>query len=289
MEALWAKARVGGIKMDQLAKGHTDPEKLRDELLQMFTGFESAFRKDYPLMWISTLLAPLVVSLALLAFFWIAIDGAYALKVVNHAFVTFFVLGRFVLLAGVEGAAADKTSWLTMKPSELFGLVTYLDFMTALFVTFHMGVLFRLPVIGPKLAMLVWDGKFFMQSQPWVKRMAFLGLVGFVMFPTSTTGSIGGSIFGRLLGLSRWNTVCGVLLGSLLGNGLMYAFAKQINRYLADNWTIRILGILFIVVVCVLFEMRYRAIKKKYLESPEGSDGILSDVAAAKENESEDS
>jgi uncharacterized membrane protein len=183
-----------------------------------------------------------------------------------------------VLLAGVEGAAADKTAWLTMSPRELFGLVTYLDVMTALFVTFHMGVLFRLPWLGPKLAMLVWDGKFFMKSQPWVKRMAFLGLVGFVMFPSSTTGSIGGSIFGRLLGLSRWNTVFGVLLGSVLGNSLMFAFAKQINKYFADNWTIRILGLLAIVAVVILFELRYRAIKKKYLESPEES---MIDVAAA--------
>lgn len=260
--------------MDQLANGNQDPEKLRDELLQMFSGFEASFRKDYPILWRSTLLAPLVVSLALLAFFWLAFGPGYAFKVVNHAFLTFFVLGRFIVLAGMEGAAAEKFS-LSMSPGELFGLVTYLDFMTALFVTFHMGILFRVPWLGPKLAMLVWDGKFFMESQPWVKRMAFAGLVGFVMFPTSTTGSIGGSIFGRLLGLSRWMTVTGVLLGSLLGNALMYAFSKQINKYVADNWTIRILGILFIIMVCVLFEMRYRAIKKKYLESPEAMSGNL--------------
>lgn len=277
--------------MDQLAKGHTNPEKLRDELLQMFTGFEAAFRKQYPILWLSTLLAPVVVSLLLLGFFWLTFDGSYALKVVNHAFLTFFVLGRFVVLAGMEGAAADKFS-LSMSPAELFGLVTYLDFMTALFVTFHMGFLFRLPWLGPKLAMLVWDGKFFMDSQPWVKRMAFLGLVGFVMFPTSTTGSIGGSIFGRLLGLGRWTTVGGVLLGSLLGNGLMYIFAKQINRYFQDNWTIRIIGIVAIVVVCVLFEMRYRKIKQKYLEGeglPNISDKTNDSDAASSDAASQDS
>ena len=128
--------------------------------------------------------------------------------------MAFFVLGRFIILMGFEGDVADKFN-VAMKPGELFAMVTYMDFMTALFVTFHMGFLFRMPYVGPKVATLVWDGKFIMDAQPWVKRMAFLGLVLFVIFPTSTTGSIGGSIFGRLLGLSRFLTVTGVLLGSI--------------------------------------------------------------------------
>jgi len=151
-------------------------------------------------------------------------------------------------------------------------LVTYLDFIVALFVTFHMGVLFRIPKVGPKLAMLVWDGKFFMDSQPWIKRMAFAGLVGFVIIPFSTTGSIGGSILGRLLGLSRWTTVAGVLCGSVLGNGIMYVFARQINKYLEDNWTFRIIGLLLIVVICFLLEWRYRAVKNRYIQNQNSSE-----------------
>ena len=103
--------------------------------------------------------------------------------------------------------------------------------------------------------------------------MAFAGLVGFVIIPFSTTGSIGGSILGRLLGLSRWTTVFGVLLGSLLGNGIMYAFAKQINKYLEDNWTFRIIGLLLIVAICFLLEWRYRAVKNKYIQDQTAGDG----------------
>jgi hypothetical protein len=245
-----------------------NPEQLRDQLHSMFAGFEKQFRKERPFLWRATLLAPVVVSATLLGLLWIVNGFTYAASVLFHATATFFVLGRFVLLAGVDGASSQPI-WgmeLTMSPGELFALVTYLDFMTALFVTFHMGILFKIPKVGPKLAMLVWDGKFFMDSQPWIKRMAFAGLVTFVIFPTSTTGSIGGSIFGRLLGLSRWATVGGVLLGSLLGNTIMYAFAKQINKYLEDNWTLRVVGLLIIVLVCVAFEWRYRKVKDKYIQ-----------------------
>lgn len=242
-----------------------NPEQLRDQLHSMFAGFEKQFRKDRPFLWQATLLAPVVVSLAILIVLCFIQGPGYALKVVNHALLTFFVLGRFVLLAGVEGGSG-AVSKIAMSPGELFGVVTYLDFMTALFVTFHMGVMFRIPKVGPKLAMLVWDGKFFMDSQPWIKRMAFAGLVTFVIFPSSTTGSIGGSIFGRLLGLSRWATVLGVLLGSLLGNSIMYAFAKQINKYLEDNWTLRIIGLVIIIVGCIAFEWRYRKVKDRYMQ-----------------------
>ena len=244
-----------------------DASQLRDQLSAMFFTFEQQFRAERPVLWWATLLAPVVLTISILVLLSVINGPGYALKCVNHALLTFFVLGRFVLLAGMEGEVTERVAKIAMRPSELFFLVTYLDFIVALFVTFHMGIMFRIPKIGPKLAMLAWDGKFFMDSQPWIKRMAFLGLVGFVIIPFSTTGSIGGSILGRLLGLSRWTTVGGVLLGSILGNGIMFAFAKQINKHLEDNWTFRIVGLLVIVAICVLLEWRYRAVKNKYMKN----------------------
>ena len=243
-----------------------DAGQLRDQVNSMFSGFEKQFRAERPILWWATLLSPLIMTLSVLGLLTVVQGPGYASKCISHALLTFFVLGRFVLLAGIEGEVTEKVAKIAMKPSELFVLVTYLDFMVALFVTFHLGILFKLPKVGPKLAMLAWDGKFFMDSQPWIKRMAFAGLVGFVIIPFSTTGSIGGSILGRLLGLSRTATVLGVLLGSLLGNGIMYLFAKQINKYLQDNWTFRLIGLLIIVVICVLLEWRYRAVKNKYMQ-----------------------
>ncbi len=250
-----------------------DVGQLRDQLHSMFAGFEKQFRAERPILWWATLLSPLILTVTVLGVLSVIQGPGYAYKCVSHALLTFFVLGRFVLLAGIEGETTEAVAKIAMRPSELFFLVTYLDFIVALFVTFHMGILFRIPKIGPKLAMLVWDGKFFMDSQPWIKRMAYLGLVGFVIIPFSTTGSIGGSILGRLLGLSRWTTVSGVLLGSVLGNGIMYMFAKQINKYLEDNWTFRIIGLLLIVLICVMLEWRYRAVKNKYIQDQTAEDG----------------
>lgn len=253
--------------MDRISKNAKNPESLRKELVRSFANFESSFRKRFPLIWTLTLILPVVLTGLILVFMGLIHGWEFPRKVVYHAFLTFFVLGRFIILVGLEGDALGKVE-VAMKPSELFAMVTYMDFMTALFVTFHMNFLFRTPVVGPKVATLVWDGKFIMDAQPWVKRMAFFGLVLFVIFPTSTTGSIGGSIFGRLLGLSRVLTVIGVLIGSILGNAVMYAFSKQINQYIgAENYWLKIAGVVIIVVVVVLLELRYQHVKKKYLDS----------------------
>jgi hypothetical protein len=251
--------------MNSQVLSSTDPDQLQKELVGSFTKFERSFRERFPVIWIATLLAPIVASALLLLFFGLTCGWGYAGRLVSHALLTFFVFGRFIILSGAE-AAEGEVYKILMSPLELFGLVTYLDFMTALFVTFHMGFLFRVPLLGPKIAMLVWDGKFVMDAQPWIRRFAFLGLVGFVMFPSSTTGSIGGSIFGRLLGLSRFATVGGVLLGSILGNGAMFLLSKELNKYISkDDIWLKVVGALLIVAACVALEWRYRHVKKKFL------------------------
>ena len=132
--------------MDQLANYSDDPKELRQQLLGSFNEFEASFRKKYPVIWLTTLIGPLLITIALLIFFGLTMGWAYPQKLIYHAFLTAVILGRFVILVGMEGEAHDSYN-ISMQPYELFGLVTYLDFMVALFVAFdhdhfhvrHMG------------------------------------------------------------------------------------------------------------------------------------------------------
>ena len=254
--------------MERLATDRAkSPESLRSELVRSFNVFERQFRKTYPVLWLITLVGPAVMTAVLLLALGLIYGWEYPSKIVSHALLTFFVFGRFVIILGsTEAAATTEGGYdISMQSFELFSMVTYMDFMVALFVTFHMGVIFRLPFVGEKIATIVSDGKYIMESQPWIRRVAFFGLIVFVIFPTSTTGSIGGSIFGRLLGLGRFLTVTGVLIGSVLGNGLMYVFSHQINQYIdPNNWLLKVAGVLIIVLIFVMLEVRYRRMKNKY-------------------------
>ena len=243
-----------------------DPRELQIQIATSYARFERDFRRRYPFFWWFTLFSPMIIFGGTLSFIGVVWGFDLARNYLIAGIVTFVVLGRFVILGGtekeqLEGFFADYS----LSPFQLFSMVTIMDFAVALFVAFHIGFMFRLPWLGPKVSMLVSDGKYLMEKQPWIKRLSFIGLICFVVFPSSTTGSIGGSIFGRLLGFGRVVTVLGVLIGSLIGNGLMLFFAKQINRIIpADSVWIKLIGVAIIVFVLVFLEWRFQRVKKKY-------------------------
>jgi membrane protein insertase Oxa1/YidC/SpoIIIJ len=69
--------------------------------------------------------------------------------------------------------------------------------------------------------------------------------------------------------------VLGVLFGSVIGNAIMYAFSKQINQYVGrENYWLKIAGIVLIIGLVVLMELRYRHVKNKYLNSEQGTEGL---------------
>ncbi|QDU64852.1 hypothetical protein Pan216_57450 [Planctomycetes bacterium Pan216] len=237
-------------------------------------GFEESFRRDYPLLWLMTLIGPFVLTVVLvllLAMVW----GPHRVgQLLGTSVVTFFFLGKFVILAGIDHSS-EVPQFLT--PFELFLMVLYMDLMVALVLVFHTGFLFKIPYLGSRLRDLVDDGRFILQSNPWMRQVTFLGIIAFVMFPLSATGSVGGSIFGRLLGMGRLATFVGISIGSVLGCALMYYGAGAINRYVGqDNPLLKISGFLVVIGLVVLLNLRYRRLKEGHQRAmnerlPEGA------------------
>ncbi len=226
-------------------------------LLLVEANFEVAFRRDYPVIWLATLVGPLVITLAILALLWVVLGGGYVQRLVGSAAATFFFFGKFVILGGRAGEAADVRDFFT--PLQLTLMVVYMDLAVASLLVFHAGFLFKLPLLGKRLIELAEDGAWILRSHPWLKRATFIGLVAFVMFPLAATGSVGGAIFGRLLGMSRAAAFFGIALGSLLGCGLMYYGAALINQYLDRNDPVlQIGGLAIIVMLIILLNARYR-------------------------------
>lgn len=247
------------------AREEDDPVLLQQQIRQSFEQFERSFRKRWPLVWLLTLVGPFVLSAAILAVIYLTAGQAVAWRVLGTATATFFFFGRFVILGGHEGQLHEVTGFLTSE--QLFLMVTYMDLMVAVLVTFHLGFLFRLPLIGPKIADLVVDGQYILSQHRWMKRATLAGLVLFVTFPLAATGSIGGAVFGRLLGLSRVATLLGILAGSLLGNSIMYFGSDALNAWLDKrNPVVQYGGLVVIALVIVLLERRYRAMKRRFAE-----------------------
>jgi Putative small multi-drug export protein len=223
-----------------------------------------AFRREHPILWWLTLLGPFVLTGLILYLVWEFAGVNKFWHLISTALVTFFGLGKFVILGGTEGDLLDSQAFFTSD--QLVALVLYMDFMTACVLTSHMGFLFNLPVLGGKLRALVDDGEFILESNPWMKRATTIGLIAFVMFPLAATGSVGGSIFGRLLGMTRLRTFICLAIGNILGCGLMYFAGGLITKYVGrDNPWLLIGGIAVIVSILVFLNNRYNQLKSKKL------------------------
>lgn len=246
-------------------------QALRAELQASFLEFEAGFRRNYPVQWWSTLVGPWVLTVVILLVIYAAAGVKYTLSLLGFALAAFVFFGRFVILGGVQGSFRDVGEIMTSE--QICLMVTYMDVMVALVLAFHVGFLFRVPYIGPKILELVADGELILSLQPWMKRLTFWGLVAFIAFPLAATGSVGGAIFGRLLGLSRWNTFWGSVIGAVIGNGLMLAFSEAVIKSgIRDHWITNYGGLVLIVLIIVGLERRYAALKKQFLEEAEAAE-----------------
>lgn len=241
-----------------------DTKLVTDEQSTSEEGVVGEFEHDSDSLWrqnrtlaIATLIGPVLLTATVVGA--IALSGGIdvARRLVLTALATFFVLGRFVILSGAENTAG-------LTPGQLGLMVFYMDVMTAIVVSFHAGSLFRIPWLGKRLRVLMHDGRVLLTGNRWMRRTTFLGIIAFVMFPLASSGSVGGSLFGRLLGLSRAATFFGVVIGSFLGCVTMYYGANFINQQLGQsNPMVRWGGVLLLVALMALLGRRYRSVSRR--------------------------
>jgi hypothetical protein len=233
----------------------------RVALLHHFEEFERNFRRDHFPLWLGTLVGPWLASIVAMAAVYVLCGAQYFRYLMGAAVASFLFAGRFIIpLQGVADVGP-------LRPEHLFWMVTYQDVVVALFMAFHVGFLFRLPWIGPKFLELTADGELILSLQPWMRRLTFSGLVAFIAFPLAATGSVGGAIFGRLLGLSRWATFWGSVIGAVIGNWLMLSCSRTMLKYLPeDSWAVKLGGPLIILAIIVVLERRYAAMKRQFLK-----------------------
>ncbi len=226
---------------------------------------EVEYRRALPLVWWATLLVPPAVTAAALAATWLARGWEAAAGIVGLAVSSLF-LGKFIILGGSNGSPIPLTR------EGLAAMVVVMDLMTACWFVFHLDVMQRVPVLGPRFTLLVAGGESLLARFPWVRRTAFVGLVAFVMIPFAMTGSVGGAILARLCGVGRGAAFAAIGLGSVLGAGAIYLGGTAITAVLPrDNPAWKIGGGVVLVAVILFLNWRYsRLARTVRVVSPAG-------------------
>lgn len=221
---------------------------------------EESLRKAHPAIWLLTLLGPPLSVLLLLGLVGLAAGSKSLHHLLVTMLATFFFFGRFIILAGADPETVQYRQFFT--PAQLAMLVFFMDSVTAILVAFHMNLLFRLPFLGTRLKLLTREGELLIESQKWMRRMTFLGVLVFVMVPLASTGSIGGALLGRLLGLTRLRAFAAVLVGSAFGCLLMYRGADVMHRcFDRDNPLVMGIAAGTVTALILLLNWRYRKLR----------------------------
>jgi uncharacterized membrane protein len=207
-------------------------------------------RRESPRWWWGSLIGPPLSAVVIVAVLAGVMGVEYARGVVARALLSFFLIGRFVIMEPTTAMSAEA----------LLALVLYMDLAAGIFCASHAAVLFRLPWVGRRLSVLVDDSETIADSEGWTRRALFAALVLFVAMPLTATGSVGGAVLGRLLGLGRALTIPAVVVGSLLTSSVMYSGAAAVRRWVQpDDPLLKWLGVATLVVVLGFLGSRYRA------------------------------
>lgn len=238
----------------------------REAMIASLEQYEHRFRKEKFWLWLLTLIGPWIASLLYLGIYYVLTDAKHTWALLIAAALAFGAAGRFII--PLQETIPDLGDWSNLLTSEeMFWWVSFQDVMVALFLSVHIGFMFRLPYLGHKIAELTVDGELILSHHPWMRRFTFLGLLAFIAFPLAATGSAGGAIFGRLLGLSRRAIFWGSAIGGVIGNAGMYYLSKSALRYLPqDSKLVQWGGVITIVLIMVFLERRYAAMKREFLK-----------------------
>jgi uncharacterized membrane protein len=202
--------------------------------------------------------APFVSTVLILVAIAIFSDAgvAAARDVAGNAILSFVALGKFLVVRGISPRG--------FTPWELAIIVFYLDLAVAFFLTFNLDHAYRIPGFGRRLEALQRYGSEVLGERPWLRKLTSLGVVLFVMFPLTGTGAIGGSLFGRLLGLGRLRTYSSIAVGSAIGCFGMAALADFVATLIPEEvrnslW-FEMIGIVLIALLILFLLLRSRKI-----------------------------
>lgn len=244
-----------------------------DPLLAGEMRYGENLKRTNPGLWWGTLVGPLAATVSMLVVAVVVRGLDFVVNLCVSAAMIFFGLGRAVMFVGRDGATdvQDLAAWERvlrgMTVAELGLLIVWMDVLVAFLIVFHASYIYRIPKVGPAMLALQEDGQFILSQHPWLRRFAWLGLIAFVAFPFAATGSIGGSIVGRILGLSRWATLTGVILGSIVSTAAAFAVTNSVKKtsLFSDNnpWVI-VGSIVVIVGLFALMNWRYQRMKKRW-------------------------
>ncbi len=194
----------------------------------------------------------------------------------NFATVYTFMATFAFTPAGKFTASAMAPMFGTWQSALLLGTI---DMLTGLFLIYNYDLTHKIPGVGRQLIKIEKKGATELQKRNWIRNVAFFGVVVFVAFPFYGTGSIGGSVVARIIGMKRWRAFLAVLVGAYGGTAVMAIFGASVAQAFRTNLALGVgvsIAVVGILTAAALLWRRSR-IKKRATE-PSAEPGLAHDA-----------
>ncbi|MFM8980947.1 MAG: small multi-drug export protein [Planctomycetia bacterium] len=146
-------------------------------------------------------LGPLGVTALAWAVTWMLGGSRLANESLVAAGLFLTIVGATVILGpsvvGQDYGFGHLTTW------QLVGVTAFMTVVTAFFWTYNLDLLERIPRLGPILRRSRMRMAGGLAEHPWIRRLAVFGVGFFVLLPLPGSGTLGGSLVARIVGLKR--------------------------------------------------------------------------------------
>ncbi|MDA1194020.1 MAG: small multi-drug export protein [Planctomycetota bacterium] len=199
-------------------------------------------------------LGPFVLTALVLCVIYLVADRWTVHQVWITGLVSLLGAGTTVVFG--EAALGEDSFHLHLGTWELAYVVMYVNTVSGWFYTYNLDLLQRVPRIGPWLRRARRNARIMLQQRPWIRRWAMVGVCLFVVTPLPGSGALGGSLVGRLVGISKRATVVAVALAGVAVSSLYALLASELKLVLdrverfAPPW-VRLAVFLLVAIVLI--------------------------------------
>lgn len=175
------------------------------------------------------------------------------------------MLAYFFPPMGKESLIPAGILALHLNPALVALSIAFIDIVSGLFLMWNFDLAKKIPIVGKWIINFEKTGAQILKKRPWFERLAFFGIVLFVMFPFQGSGGVGATILGRIMGfrpLKVWSAVIiGAVSGCLIMAYIVYYMGTALLR-VYDIDFVKLLGIIIMFVVIVALYKAYRKYQK---------------------------
>ncbi len=144
--------------------------------------------------------------------------------------------------------------------------LAFLDFAGGLFMAWNFSLVQKIPFVGEWITRFMTAGRVYLDRRPWLERFYLLGLILFVSMPLEGSGSIVGSIIGRMLGMGRTEVLACITIGGIIGSFGIALGADYVRTLLQQDVALGLTALAFVLIGIALLMMYRSHTRRRWMQ-----------------------